>query len=112
MQPSTQPSSRACATGSQPGLYVKNWWYNEIGIPKTFGPAFIMLRDKLTPEDLNGAIAVMDKSRFGRTGQNKVWLAGNVLIKAILTDDHNLAKEARDSILSEITTGQPEGIKR
>lgn len=23
MQPSTQPSSRACATGSQPGLYVK-----------------------------------------------------------------------------------------
>ena len=89
----------------------KNWWYNEIGVPKSFGPAFLMLRPIMTDDDLKGAIEVMDKAKLFRTGQNKVWLAGNVMIKALLSDDYTLAKQARDSIVSEITTGQPEGIQ-
>lgn len=89
----------------------KNWWYNQIGIPKTFGPAFLLLRMQLTPDELNEAVKVMDNARFGMTGQNKVWLAGNVLTKALLTDDYALVKAARDTILSEITTGRVEGIK-
>lgn len=89
----------------------KNWWYNEIGIPKTFGPAFLLLRMQLTPDELKEAVKVMDNARFGMTGQNKVWLAGNVLTKALLTDDYALVKAARDTIVSEITTGRVEGIK-
>lgn len=89
----------------------KNWWYNEIGIPKTFGPAFILLRTQMTPDELKEAVKVMDNARFGMTGQNKVWLAGNVLMKGLLLDDYALVKAARDTIVSEITTGRPEGIK-
>lgn len=88
-----------------------NWWYNEIGIPKTFGPAFILLRTQMTPAELKDAVKVMDNARFGMTGQNKVWLAGNVLMKGLLLDDYELVKAARDTIVSEITTGRPEGIK-
>lgn len=89
----------------------KNWWYNEIGIPKTFGPAFILLRTQMTPDELKEAVKVMDNARFGMTGQNKVWLAGNVLMKGLLLDDYTLVKAARDTIVSEITTGRTEGIK-
>ena len=88
-----------------------NWWYNEIGIPKTFGPAFLLLRTQLTPDEQKGAVEVMDNARFGMTGQNKVWLAGNVLMKGLLLDDYALVKAARDTIVSEITTGREEGIK-
>ncbi len=88
-----------------------NWWYNEIGLPKTFGPAFLILKDELSPGELQGAIEVMEQAKIGMTGQNKVWLAGNVLMRAILQENETLLREARQAILEEITTGAPEGIK-
>ena len=88
-----------------------NWWYNEIGCPKTLGNVFLLMEKQLSPDEKKAAIAVMEQARFGMTGQNKVWLAGNVLTRALLQDDKALAKQARDSIASEIVTGQAEGIQ-
>lgn len=92
-------------------LICPNWWYNEIGGPKTLGPAFIMLKDELSESEMNGAIDVLNKAGFRMTGQNKVWLAGNVFFKAILTNDTKLAQQARDTIASEIRIGTEEGIQ-
>lgn len=75
-----------------------NWWYNEIGVPKTLGAAFVLLERELTAEEKEGAIEVMKAARFRMTGQNKVWLAGNVLIRALLQDDPELVQAARDTI--------------
>lgn len=88
-----------------------NWWYNQIGIPKTMGAAFILLEDELSPAEKQSAIEVLEHAMFGMTGQNKVWLAGNVLMRALLQNDYPLVKEARDIIASEIMTGGKEGIK-
>lgn len=88
-----------------------NWWYNEIGVPKTFGGAFILLEDQLSDKEKQSAIEVMNHSKFGMTGQNKVWLAGNVLIKALLQNDATLAGTARNTIVNEIVLGRKEGIK-
>ncbi|MDO4950155.1 MAG: polysaccharide lyase family 8 super-sandwich domain-containing protein [Bacteroidales bacterium] len=88
-----------------------NWWYNQIGTPGTFGRAFLILDDFMTPEELKGAIEVMDNAKLGMTGQNKIWQAQNVLMKALLQGDAELVKQVRDIIASEIVTGQPEGIK-
>ena len=88
-----------------------NWWYNQIGIPKTLGAAFILLEEQLTEQELRAAIEVMEHAKFGRTGQNKVWLAGNILIRALLQNDADLMKAARDTIASEIVLGRKEGIK-
>lgn len=57
------------------------------------------------------AITVMENAKFGMTGQNKVWLAGNVMMRALLQNDYELVKMARDTIASEIVTGGAEGIK-
>ena len=89
----------------------KNWWYNQIGIPRTLGPAFLLFESEMSDREKEAAIEVMRNAKFGMTGQNKVWLAGNVLTRALLQNDEALAKEARDAISSEIVLGKAEGIK-
>ena len=89
----------------------KNWWYNEIGIPKVLGPVFLLMKEQLSPQEKQAAVEVMEKARFGMTGQNKVWLAGNVLMRGLLQDDYALVQAARDTIVSEIRTDRVEGIK-
>ncbi len=89
-----------------------NWWYNQIGIPRTLGPAFLLFEPEMSGEEKQLAIREMEHSRFGMTGQNKVWLAGNVLIRGLLQEDMDLVRAARDTIVSEIVLGKKEGIKR
>lgn len=92
-------------------LICPNWWYNDIGIPKLLGPAFLLIKDELTSAEKREAEKVMDKSGFRMTGQNKVWLAGNVFMKALLFDNEKLARQARDTIVSEIYISESEGLQ-
>lgn len=88
-----------------------NWWYNEIGIPKTLGPVYLVMKDQLTEADLAKALEIMRRSQIKMTGQNKVWLAGNTLMRALIEDNEPLIKQARDTIAAEIRVGEVEGIK-
>jgi chondroitin AC lyase len=92
-------------------LRCLNWWYNEIGIPKALGTAFVLFDKQLTAGERAQAITLMEESKFGMTGQNKVWLAGNVMMRALLQRDYALVKAARDTIVSEIVIGREEGIQ-
>lgn len=92
-------------------LVCKNWWYNQIGIPRTLGPAFLLFEQEMSDSEKQDAIEVMKQSQFGMTGQNKVWLAGNVLIRGLLQNDWELVQKAQAAISSEIILGQQEGIK-
>ena len=89
----------------------KNWWYNQIGVPKTLGVVVILIEDELSEAEKNNAVSVLNNSGFRMTGQNKVWLAGNVLLKALLINDEALTKAARDTIASEIFQTTNEGIQ-
>lgn len=102
---------RAMAFWFDRKLVCKNWWYNQIGIPRTLGPAFLLFEQEMSELERQEAVKVMLNSKFGMTGQNKVWLAGNVLLRALLQNDWALAKEAQAVIASEIVLGQKEGIK-
>ena len=83
-------------------LVYTNWWHREIGIPRLLGPAFLMLKERMTPQQLEKAIDVMSFSSIRLSGQNKVWLAGNVLMKALLLNDAPLAMQAREALVSEL----------
>ena len=89
----------------------RNWWYNQIGVPKTLGLVVILLENELSESEKKDAVTVLNNSGFRMTGQNKVWLAGNVLLKALLINDAALAKAARDTIASEIYQTTNEGIQ-
>ena len=88
-----------------------NWWYNHIGVPKILGAVFILFEDQLSTTEKENAIELMKNAKFGMTGQNKVWLAGNVLVRGLLQNDISLVKASRDTIASEIRADQIEGIK-
>lgn len=92
-------------------LRSSNWWYNEIGIPKTLGPAFLLMKDELSQTEKQEAIKVMSNAKISMTGQNKVWLSGNVFMKALLEQDIKTVRRARDSIVSEIKIGFEEGLQ-
>lgn len=92
-------------------LKCPNWYYNQIGVPRTLGVAFVLFEEHLTADEKKQAVELMQNSQFGMTGQNKVWLAGNVMMRALLEDNLTLVRQARDTIVSEIRTGQQEGIK-
>lgn len=88
-----------------------NWWHNDIGVPKKMTAVLLMLRDELSQEEIDGGLKVLERSKFGRTGQNKAWLAGNNLMKGLLIDDEQLVIRARDYIAEEIFITQQEGIQ-
>lgn len=88
-----------------------NWWQNEIGVPKTLGPACLLIEDELSEEERRGIIDVLAAAKIKMTGQNKVWLAGNVLLRGLMENDPALVGMARDTIVSEIRVGRSEGIK-
>jgi len=89
----------------------RNWWYNQVGVPRFMGLIFLFIENELSANEKSGAITVMNNSGFRMTGQNKVWLAGNVLLKALLNNDENLTKIARDTIASEIFITSKEGVQ-
>lgn len=88
-----------------------NWWHNDIGVPRNMLSAMLLIRDELSEDEYAGALKVTATSGFGRTGQNKVWLAGIQLMKGLLFDDEALVVEARRQIGEEVRVTEDEGIQ-
>ena len=88
-----------------------NWWHNEIGVPKTLGPVCLLIEDELSEEERQGIVDVLSAAKIKMTGQNKVWLSGNVLLRGLIQNAPALVGMARDTIASEICVGRLEGIK-
>lgn len=88
-----------------------NWWSNEIGGPMTIGPVYLVLQDKMSPEQLEAAVRFMSNAQIKITGQNKVWLCSNVMIRAMLTNDQPLFEEAIQGMKSVITVENGEGVQ-
>ena len=104
-----------CIDGSKRVGHQRDWWYNDIGIPKALAPIFILFEDRMSPTQKAEAIQAMAASKIGTTGQNKVWLSGNVLVRGLLENNYDLIKQARDTIVSMIVMGptgpREEGIQ-
>ncbi|MCM1176338.1 MAG: heparinase II/III family protein [Clostridium sp.] len=92
--------------------YCPNWWHNDIGAPKKLTAVLLMMYDELSDEEVEIGLKVLERSKFGRTGQNKAWLAGNNLMKGLLTNDEELVIKARDQIAEEIVITDEEGIQK
>lgn len=96
-----------CSTRPQ----CPNWWHNNIGVPKKLGSILLMIYNELSPEELQAGLEVMDQAYFGKTGQNKVWLAANKLMEGLLRGDLALVEKARNTIAEEIGVTTQEGLQ-
>lgn len=85
------------------GVLKTNFWYNDIGIPRMLGQACIMFEDEMTSEQHAAAINALRHVRIYGQGQNKIWLAGNVLMRGLLEGNAEEVRAARDTIVNEVT---------
>lgn len=88
-----------------------NWWYPEIGVPQVLAPVLILMEAELTPEQKAMGIKILDRSKIGMTGQNKVWQSGNVLLKSLLLRDEETIHKAAESIREELVVSTGEGVQ-
>jgi chondroitin AC lyase len=88
-----------------------NWWYPQIGVPMALAPTLILMEDNLSKEQLDKGIKILDRAKIGMTGQNKVWLSGNVLLKSLLLRDDATIRKAANSIQEELKISLGEGIQ-
>ncbi len=88
-----------------------NWWYPEIGVPQLLGQIMVLLKDELRDQELSDGLKILNRSKMGLTGQNKVWLAQNVIYRSLLTNDFKSIELAAKAISEEITITEREGIQ-
>ncbi|RRJ96590.1 hypothetical protein Ga0100231_022545 [Opitutaceae bacterium TAV4] len=83
-----------------------NWWHQSIGTPKSLCVVLLCLGDEienLLPPELQAKLKnILDRSKPGMTGQNKVWLAGMHLQKGILFKAPEMVSEGARLIASEV----------
>ena len=92
-------------------LQCPNWWYPEIGVPMSLAPTLLLMENELSKEQLASGIKILDRAKIRMTGQNKVWLSGNVLMKSLLLRDAETIKKASVSIQEELKVSLDEGIQ-
>lgn len=88
-----------------------NWWYPEIGVPMQLAPILILMENELSADQLSKGIRILDRAKIRMTGQNKVWLSGNVLMKSLLLRDTETIRKAAQSIRDELKVSLSEGIQ-
>ncbi len=88
-----------------------NWWYPQIGVPKTLAPLMLMMEEYLSAEEMASGVKILERAKIGMTGQNKVWLSGNVIYRSLLTGDVAAVEAAVKAIQEEIVVSEGEGIQ-
>ncbi|MCH5378109.1 MAG: polysaccharide lyase beta-sandwich domain-containing protein, partial [Planctomycetes bacterium] len=88
-----------------------NWWWNEIGVPKTLLPILLLLDDDLTDAQRSRGASILRRAKIGMTGQNLVWVAEVTAGRGLLEEDAELVARAYRRIEDEIKVGLGEGIQ-
>ncbi len=88
-----------------------NWWYPVIGVPQVLNPVLILMEGELSEEQMKKALVILNRCKIGRTGQNKVWQSGNVLLTSLLIRDSVMVKKAAKSIQEELVVSLDEGVQ-
>lgn len=88
-----------------------NWWYPVIGVPMVLNPIMILMEQEVSDDQMQKALIILNRCEIGKTGQNKVWQSGNVLLTSLLTKDIELVKKASASIQEELVVSLGEGVQ-
>lgn len=82
---------------------TNSWYYNQVNIPKAFGPGFLLFSDEMTCRERRAASAIMRQAKLTKNGQNLVWEAGNLLIAGLLDNDEALVRKTARIIQEQIS---------
>ncbi len=88
-----------------------NWWDQHIGVPEALAPTLFLMEKELSVDQMKEALVLMRRADIKMTGQNKVWLSGNVIFRSLLTRDTDSIALASKSIQEELAVTSGEGIQ-
>ncbi len=89
-----------------------NWWYDRIGCPKHLLTAALLLGDRLNDRERRYLLdTVAPRAAIARTGQNRIWLAGNTLMAGLLADDAARVESAAAALWAEVSVSGAEGVQ-
>lgn len=88
-----------------------NWWWNQIGVPRTLLPIMLLLDVELSEAQREGGLKILRRSKIGMTGQNLVWVTDVTAGRGLLENDAELVAKAYRRIAEEIRVSMGEGIQ-
>lgn len=88
-----------------------NWWWNCIGVPLQLAPSLLVLRPTLSQEQHKQGCSILAQAKLGMTGQNRVWVAGITLRRAVLERDETLLTRSIRAITDEVRVSAGEGLQ-
>ncbi len=88
-----------------------NWWWNQIGVPRTLAPVLLLIEDELSDTQREKGLKILGRAKIGMTGQNLVWVTEITALRGILERDPKLVETAYRRVAREIDLGTKEGIQ-
>jgi chondroitin AC lyase len=91
-------------------LVSSNWWYNDIGVPLSLGPALLLMQPKLAAAQLTAAAALLPVAPKA-TGENLVWYSFGAIHRALLESNTDHLVAAVEAIKGTLVLTTSEGIQ-
>ena len=88
-----------------------NWWWNEIGVPRTMADILLMMKPELENGRMQKGIEILKRARPSMTGQNLVWVTYITAKRGVLQGDAELVDRAFARIADEIRITEKEGVQ-
>lgn len=89
-----------------------NWHDQHIGVPRSLLPTLFLIEDELTKQQLKKAMVLLNRAEIKMSGQNKVWLASNVMLRSLLERNNESVAVASNAIQSELKISNGVGVKQ
>ncbi|WP_121356474.1 polysaccharide lyase family 8 super-sandwich domain-containing protein [Flavisolibacter nicotianae] len=89
----------------------RNWWHNEIGVPRSMRNILVLTRDHLSSEQFHRAMEVFAQHKVKGTGANMIWSADLGMHFGLLNHDEDLVAKTSQLIAREIKVSTDEGIQ-
>lgn len=88
-----------------------NWHDQHIGVPELLLPTLFLMENELSKKQMDQAMVLAHRAKIKMTGQNKVWLATNVMLRSLLLRKTDSVAIASKAIQNELKIANGVGIK-
>ncbi|EIP96639.1 polysaccharide lyase family 8,polysaccharide lyase family 8 [Opitutaceae bacterium TAV1] len=90
--------------------HCKNWWWNDIGIPRQLAPALLLLGPDV-PFPLLQSLLKWFPEKTSMTGQNRVWISELVIYRGLIENRPELVSAGAAGITGTIRITTDEGVQ-
>lgn len=88
-----------------------NWWDQHIGVPELLLPTLFLMEEELSKNQMEKALVLLNRAKIKMSGQNKVWLSTNVMLRSLLQRKPDSIAIASKAIQNELQISKGVGIK-